>query len=105
MLISTHPFTFTCFLSYARIDTCFYLAILQSFYFVTCILISECLPCSKSKEKTSSRASKSSVNASSVPSQSSSVTANNTEDDFDDFDPRGTSTSKYSEHSLQHCSC
>ncbi|CAL5206152.1 unnamed protein product [Lathyrus oleraceus] len=47
---------------------------------------------SKSKEKTSSRASKSSVNASSVPSQSSSVTANNTEDDFDDFDPRGTST-------------
>ncbi|KAI5436212.1 hypothetical protein KIW84_022613 [Lathyrus oleraceus] len=51
---------------------------------------------SKSKEKTSSRASKSSVNASSVPSQSSSVTANNTEDDFDDFDPRGTSTTHVS---------
>ncbi|CAI8606175.1 unnamed protein product [Vicia faba] len=47
---------------------------------------------SKSKEKISSRASKSSANASSVPSQSTSVTANNTEDDFDDFDPRGTST-------------
>lgn len=58
------------------------------------------MPCSKSQEKTSSRVSKSSANASSVPSQSSSVPANNTEDDFDDFDPRGTSTSKYSEQSF-----
>jgi epsin len=47
---------------------------------------------SKSNEKISSRSSKSSANASSVPSQSSGAPANNTEDDFDDFDPRGTST-------------
>lgn len=44
---------------------------------------------SKSQENKSSRASKSSANASAVPSQSASVP---TEDDFDDFDPRGTST-------------
>lgn len=50
---------------------------------------------SKSQENKSSRVSKSSINANnygSVPSQSSSVPANNTEDDMDDFDPRGTST-------------
>lgn len=61
------------------------------------ILIPECLSCSKSQENKSSRVSKSSTNANnygSVPSQSSSVPANSTEDDMDDFDPRGTSTSK-----------
>ncbi|KAL5185471.1 Clathrin interactor EPSIN 1 [Glycine soja] len=50
---------------------------------------------SKSQENKSSRVSKSSTNANnygSVPSQSSSVPANSTEDDMDDFDPRGTST-------------
>ncbi|TKY57943.1 Clathrin interactor EPSIN 1 [Spatholobus suberectus] len=50
---------------------------------------------SKSQENMSSRVSKSSTNANSygsIPSQSSSVPANNTEDDMDDFDPRGTST-------------
>ncbi|ESW32966.1 hypothetical protein PHAVU_001G032700 [Phaseolus vulgaris] len=50
---------------------------------------------SKSQENKSSRVSKSSTNANnygSVPSQSSSVPANNTEDEMDDFDPRGTST-------------
>ncbi|RZB58274.1 Clathrin interactor EPSIN 1 isoform B [Glycine soja] len=59
------------------------------------ILIPECLSCSKSQENKSSRVSKSSTNANnygSVPSQSSSVPANSTEDDMDDFDPRGTST-------------
>jgi len=79
---------------YAQKDTCFCLSILQWFYSVTCILIPECLPCSKSQENKSSRASKSSANASAVPSENSSVP---TEDDLDDFDPRGTSTSKYSE--------
>ncbi|XP_027330403.1 clathrin interactor EPSIN 1 isoform X2 [Abrus precatorius] len=53
---------------------------------------------SKSQENMSPRVSKSSTNAKvydnygSVSSQSSSVPANNTEDDMDDFDPRGTST-------------
>ncbi|CAJ1972760.1 unnamed protein product [Sphenostylis stenocarpa] len=50
---------------------------------------------SKNQQNKSSRVSKSSTNANnygSVPSQSSSVPANNTEDDMDDFDPRGTST-------------
>ncbi|WVY91084.1 hypothetical protein V8G54_036598 [Vigna mungo] len=50
---------------------------------------------SKSPENKSSRVSKSSTNANnygSVPSQSSSVPENSTEDDMDDFDPRGTST-------------
>ncbi|KAL2963742.1 hypothetical protein AAZX31_17G218000 [Glycine max] len=54
---------------------------------------------SKSQENKSSRVSKSSTNANnygSVPSQSSSVPANSTEDDMDDFDPRGTSTKKTS---------
>ncbi|XP_015945114.1 clathrin interactor EPSIN 1-like [Arachis duranensis] len=51
---------------------------------------------SKSQENAPSRVSKSSTanahdNYSSVASQSSSAPANNTEDDFDDFDPRGTS--------------
>ncbi|KAL1356095.1 uncharacterized protein LOC107489623 isoform X1 [Arachis duranensis] len=50
---------------------------------------------SKSQKNAPSRVSKSSTsNAyytySSVASQSSSAPANNTEDDFDDFDPRGT---------------
>jgi len=61
------------------------------------ILIPECLSCSKSQENKSSGLSKSSTNANnygSVSSQSSSVPANSTEDDMDDFDPRGTSTSK-----------
>lgn len=72
--------------------------LLLQLFCVTPILIPECLPCSKSQENKSSRVSKSSAN-SSVPTQSSSVPANNTDDDFDDFDPRGTSTSssKYSE--------
>ncbi|KAG4953653.1 Clathrin interactor EPSIN 1 [Glycine soja] len=59
------------------------------------ILIPECLSCSKSQENKSSGLSKSSTNANnygSVSSQSSSVPANSTEDDMDDFDPRGTST-------------
>ncbi|KAL2974225.1 hypothetical protein AAZX31_14G091600 [Glycine max] len=50
---------------------------------------------SKSQENKSSGLSKSSTNANnygSVSSQSSSVPANSTEDDMDDFDPRGTST-------------
>ncbi|CAL0323707.1 unnamed protein product [Lupinus luteus] len=53
---------------------------------------------SKSQEKMSSGVSKSSTNAdiydsyNSVPSQNASAGANNIEDDFDDFDPRGTST-------------
>lgn len=65
--------------------------------------IPECLPCSKSQDKMSSRVSKSSTNAnSSVPSQSSGVPVNSTEDDFDDFDPRGTSTSKYSEQTVSN---
>lgn len=86
----------------------FYLAkfplfILQWFY--CSILIPECLSCSKSQENKSSRVSKSSTNANnygSVPSQSSSVPANNTEDEMDDFDPRGTSTSKYSENTVSN---
>ncbi|XLU94633.1 hypothetical protein S245_008985, partial [Arachis hypogaea] len=50
----------------------------------------------KSQENAPSRVSKSSTtNAydtySSVAPQSSSAPANNTEDDFDNFDPRGTS--------------
>ncbi|XP_014504833.1 clathrin interactor EPSIN 1 [Vigna radiata var. radiata] len=59
---------------------------------------------SKSPENKSSRVSKSSTNANnygSVPSQSSSVPENSTEDDMDDFDPRGTSTKSSAGNSNQ----
>ncbi|KAI4316563.1 hypothetical protein L6164_024535 [Bauhinia variegata] len=52
---------------------------------------------SKNQDAMSSRVSKSSNdhdNYSSIPSQSSTVPSNSNEDGFDDFDPRGTSTTK-----------
>lgn len=58
----------------------------------------------KDQDNMSSTASKSSSKSNdfdkygSIPTQSSSVPSNYYEDDFDDFDPRGTSSSsKYSE--------
>lgn len=57
------------------------------------------MSCSKNQHNISSKSSNSSTNVknySSVHTQTSSVPTNSIEDDFDDFDPRGTSTtSKY----------
>ncbi|KAI7742958.1 hypothetical protein M8C21_010429, partial [Ambrosia artemisiifolia] len=54
---------------------------------------------STTEDSTVTGASKSSIknasdNYSSIPSQTSSAPSNNNDDDFDDFDPRGTSTAK-----------
>lgn len=60
------------------------------------------LSCSNAQDKISSKASKSSTKSNvfdkygSIPSQTSRAPSNNDEDEFDDFDPRGTSnTSMY----------
>lgn len=56
------------------------------------LTLSECLPCSQNKNATNND------KYSSAHSQSSSIAVNNDDGDFDDFDPRGTSTaSEYSE--------
>ena len=52
------------------------------------LTLSKCLPCSQNKNVTNND------KYSSAHSQSSSIAVNN--DDFDDFDPRGTSASEYS---------
>lgn len=59
------------------------------------MLILDCISCSKDGDNMSSNASTKlygSDKYSSIRSQSSSVPSNNYEDEFDDFDPRGTAS-------------
>lgn len=84
---------------YKQTLTHLHLYLLNSF---AILLILDHLSCSNAQDKISSKASKSSTKSNafdkygSIPSQSSRAPSNNDEDEFDDFDPRGTSnTSMY----------
>ena len=55
-------------------------------------LCSVCLSSGKDKASQPATKSNDSDKYGSVPAQSSSLPSDNYEDDFDDFDPRGTST-------------
>lgn len=74
-------------------------------YHVFFPLIFKYLFCSKSESSSASKSStklNGSAGHKAVPSQNTNALSSNYEDDFDDFDPRGTSmTSKSFEHTIE----